>query len=222
MEQLRLLAKQLKAGNDVRNAAFKARPCSPRRALGLLLIEMREKGELRSGRARPPENGKKNRSPDGTGLFDLEVLGLTKNESSRCQILARIPDDTLAGARRGHRGRIPMASWCSSISWKLQGDGTRTRPRRTRRRRPTRRRRRGSEPRPRRWRSSRHANPSMRCSRGISRWWRPSGKSAVSTGLPRGGRPMRCGNFGSTFKLCREKLAGKPRKELRRIADERH
>jgi len=102
MEQLRLLARRLRAGNDVRNAAFRE-AMESRRALGRLLIQMKEEGKLDRGGDPTKDrchdgNGTDNRCRDGNGSITLEDLEISGQESSRCQLLARIPDEPLLAA----------------------------------------------------------------------------------------------------------------------------
>jgi hypothetical protein len=92
MIRLRLLAKGLGAHLEMLNAAWKE-ALQDRRAIGRMLIEMKEKGQRQPG-GRPP----KKPSLDAMVIPDLDDLGLTLSESSRSQALAYIPDETLANA----------------------------------------------------------------------------------------------------------------------------
>jgi hypothetical protein len=94
MEQLRLLAKRLGAGIPVLNAAWKETMKS-RRALGRMLIDMKERGELDRGGGERKRPVLRDRSHGGSGGVNLGKLGLSDNESSRSQYLALIPDELL-------------------------------------------------------------------------------------------------------------------------------
>ena len=83
-EALRLYAKQSRLSLEMQNRCAEIRIRSERRA-GEMLKE-REK--------HPPGPSKEDRSHDGTQLYPprLEELGITKNQSSRWQLIASIPE----------------------------------------------------------------------------------------------------------------------------------
>jgi len=82
-EALRLYAKQSRLSLEMQNRCAEIRIRSERRA-----------GEMLSERERhPPGPTKQDRSLDGTQPPRLEDLGITKNQSSRWQLIASIPEE---------------------------------------------------------------------------------------------------------------------------------